>query len=435
MARRSAKVNVAILGLGTVGSGVYEILSRHKEALILKTGRELNVKAVLVKDMTKERTIDVDRALLTDDFSVIAQDPDINIVAEVMGGVEPAKSYILEAIKQGKSVVTANKELMSNFGQEVLKGAEANGVDLFFEASVGGGIPIIQPLKESLAGNKILKVMGIVNGTTNYILTKMSEEGLPFAEVLKEAQRLGYAERDPAADIEGDDAAAKIAILASIAFNSRVTFSQVYREGISKITPIDITYAREIGYVIKLVALAKEEEGELDVRVHPLMIPQEHPLASVKDAYNAIFLEGDAVGEVMFFGAGAGSLPTASAVIGDIIEAARNLGTGRSGLLGCTCYDNKRVKEIGETKSSYYLLLEAVDRPGVLAKIAKAFGDSNVSIASVIQKGPRGKTAELMFITHEVKERDLKQALEVIGKLEVVDTVRNVIRVEAKEGA
>ncbi|MFQ5574906.1 MAG: homoserine dehydrogenase, partial [Terriglobia bacterium] len=358
-------------------------------------------------------------------------DQNIDIVAEVIGGTDPAKSFILGAIRAGKSVVTANKEIMASFGKEILEAAEQNQVDLFFEASVGGGIPIIQPLKESLVGNKILKVMGIVNGTTNYILTKMSEGGLDFDRALKDAQRLGYAERDPRADVEGEDAAAKIAILASIAFNSRVTYSQVFRQGISKVSPADLTYAREMGYEIKLVAVAKEVDEGLDVRVHPLMIVREHPLAGVKDAYNAIFLEGDAVGEVMFFGAGAGSLPTASAVVGDIVEAARNLGTGRSGLLGCTCYGELKVRAIGETVSSYYVRLEAVDEPGVLAKIAKAFGDAGVSISSMIQKGPRGAKAELVFITHNVRDGDLNSALSAVDGLEVVKVVRSVIRVEA----
>lgn len=426
------EVNIALLGLGTVGSGVYKVLQSHQRDFRLKVGSELNLKAILVKDVKKKRVAKVDKNLFTDDFSLILKDPEIDIVVEVMGGIEPAKTYILKAIERGKAVVTANKELMSNYGQEILEAAEARGVDVFFEASVGGGIPIIRPLKECLAGNKISKVMGIVNGTTNFILTRMSEENLPFEEALREAQERGYAESDPSADIEGDDATAKIAILASIAFNSRVTASQVYTEGISKITPKDLAYASELGYVVKLLALAKETNGELDVRVHPTMIPASHPLAAVRGVYNAIFVEGDAVGEVMFFGQGAGSLPAASAVVGDIIDASRNLKTGRSGRIGCTCFEEKKMKGIDEIKTSYYILMDALDKPGVLAKIAKAFGGSDVSLASVIQKGPRGETAELMFITHLTQEKNLRGALDKISQLEVVREVYNVVRVERK---
>ncbi len=427
------EINIGLLGLGTVGSGVFEVLTTHRENFQSKVGAELKIKAILEKDVSKVEALGA-MNLLAKDVSLILNDPQIDIVVEVIGGIEPAKSFILQAIHKGKQVVTANKELLANYGEEILEAADGCGVDVYFEASVGGGIPIIRPLKECLAGNKILKVMGVVNGTTNFILTKMAEEGLLFKQALKEAQRRGYAERDSSVDVEGHDAAAKIAILASIAFNSRVVASEVFTEGISKVSLSDIAYAQEIGYTIKLIALAKEENGELDVRVHPTMIPLSHPLAAVKGVYNAIFVEGDAVGEVMFFGQGAGSMPAASAVVGDIIDAARNVQYGRSGMIRCTCFESKKIRSIDDIETSYYLLMNVVDKPGVLAKIAKAFGDNDVSLASVIQKGPRGPNAELMFITHRVREKNLRASLSEITELDVVNEICNVIRVEGPRG-
>jgi homoserine dehydrogenase len=424
------EIKIGLLGLGTVGSGVYEILTKHATRFPLRTGANLTVKSILIQDMKKKRRVSVPRDLLTTKPETILADNDIDIIVEVIGGIEPAKSIVIRAINAGKAVVTANKELMANYGKEILELADAKGVDVYFEASVGGGIPIIRPLKQCLAANRIRKVMGIVNGTTNYILTKMSEENMSFSAALKEAQVRGYAEADPSADIEGRDAAAKVAILASIAFNSRVTANDVYTEGIASVTPSDIMYAREMGYAIKLLALAKEDENGIDVRVHPAMIPLAHPLASVKDVYNAIFVEGDAVGKVMFFGPGAGGLPTASAVVGDIIEVAINLQYGRSGKIGCTCFEKKEIKPIDKISSAYYLLMDVLDQPGVLAKIAKCFGDHNVSIQSVIQKQTKGNLAELVFGTHQTREENLKAALEDVRKLPVVDKICNVIRVE-----
>lgn len=427
------RINIALLGLGTVGSGVYTILSKHKEDFEKRLGLSLIPKAFLEKDLSRADELGISRELVTSDFESIVSNPEIDVVVEVLGGIEPAKTFVERAIEKGKSVVTANKELMAKHGEEILKAAAARGVDVYFEASVGGGIPIIRPLRECLAGNKINKIMGIVNGTTNFILTRMSEAGESFEAALKEAQSLGYAERDPTADIEGYDAASKIAILASIAFNCRVIFEDVHKEGISGVTPTDIIYANEMGYVLKLIALTKEEDSGLDIRVHPMMIPKEHPLAAVSGVFNAIFVEGDAVGEVMFFGEGAGSMPAGSAIVGDIIDIARNLKYGGTGRLRVLNYEDKPIKKIGEINSSYYLLMEAADRPGVLAQVAKAFGDHQVSLASVIQKGPRGESAELVFITHLVREENLRRALKVIEGLEVVNKVRSVIRVEAKE--
>lgn len=432
------RINVGLLGLGTVGSGVYKLLTRRRRDLRRLVDADLFIKRIAIKDLRELKTrplVRVDKSIVTENARAIINDPEIDIIVEVIGGIEPAKSFILEAINNGKQVVTANKELLAKFGKDIMEASDEKGVDVYFEASVGGGIPIIRALKESLAGNKISMVMGIVNGTTNFILTKMSEEMWPFRRALEDAQRRGYAERNPRQDIEGDDAQSKIAILASIAFNARVTADQVFKEGISAITPQDIVYAHEMGYTIKLIALAKEDKDGLDVRVHPTMISKNHPLASVRDVYNAIFVEGDAVGEVMLFGQGAGSLPAASAVVGDIIEVARNLQYGRSGKVGCTCFETKRVKPIDEIVTSYYLLMGAVDKPGVLAKVARVFGDSHVSLASVIQKRTRGNLAELVFVTHMVQEKNLKQALRKIAKLDVVDRVYNVIRVEGGPGA
>lgn len=426
-------INIALLGMGTVGSGVYQVLNRHRGDFKLKVGADLRLKWILEKDRQKIEQAGVSPDLIAADFTVIAKDPEVDIIVELFGGIEPARSYILEAIGQGKNIVTANKELLANHGKKLLEAADSHGVDLCFEASVGGGIPIIHPLKQCLVGNKILRVMGIVNGTTNFILTRMEEDGCSFEQALREAQEKGYAEREPTADLEGYDAAAKLAILASIAFNSRVTAADVYREGISRVTAKDIEYARELGCVIKLLAIAKEENGGLEVRVHPTMLSKDHPLASVKWNYNAIFVVGDAVGEVMFYGQGAGSLPAASAVVGDIIDVARNIQYQRTSKISCTCFETKRIKPISELQTCYYLLLNANDRPGVLAKIAQAFGNHQVSLAKIIQKETRDTNADLMFITHKVSERDLRGALEDIERLDVVNSISNLIRVEGLE--
>lgn len=430
------RINIGLLGLGTVGSGVYKILTKRKKELKRLINADLVVKKIAVKDLREldERgLVRVDKPLVTVNAMEIVSDPDIDIIVEVIGGREPARTFIVEAMMQDKQVVTANKEVLANFGEEIFGLADERGIDLGFEASVGGGIPIINPLKRGLVANDISQVIGIVNGTTNYILSQMASRGTSFKQALKEAQAEGYAERNPSQDVEGDDAASKIAILASIAFNARVQAIDVYREGITRILPQDITYAHEMGYVIKLLAVAREEAGVLDVRVHPAMIPQGHPLASVGGVYNAIFVEGDAVGEVMFFGQGAGSLPAASAVVSDIVEIARNLQYGQTGKIGCTCFEAKPIKSVSDTVTSYYLLVNVVDKPGVLAKIAKAFGDAGVSLASVIQKRTRRGKAELVFVTHPVEDASLRAAERAILKLDVVDRILNIIRVEDEQ--
>ncbi|RJQ30923.1 MAG: homoserine dehydrogenase [Actinobacteria bacterium] len=424
------QINIGILGLGTIGSGTYSVLNSHKSDYVKRVGAKIAIKKIAVKSLNKKRLVKVPKSLLTTDVLSIVNNPEIDVVVELMGGINPAKDLILKALKNKKHVVTANKELLANYGKQIFDTAAKNDVDIYFEASVGGGIPIIRPLKRELAANRIIKVMGIVNGTTNYILTKMADEGSFFEQALSEAQAKGYAEANPKADVDGYDAAAKIAILASIAFNSRVVANQVFTEGIRAIKPQDIEYARDMNHVIKLIALAKENKEGLDVRVHPTMIPVSHPLAAVSDVYNAIFVEGDAVGEVMFFGQGAGGKPTASAVVGDIIDIAGNIIDGRTGKMKCTCYNKKQVMPVGQIISSYYLRMKVADKPGVLAKIARVFGDKQVSIGSVIQKGHGGKLADLVFITHQTKEKNLRAALMLINSLDEVSKTNNVIRVE-----
>ena len=331
-------VQIALLGLGTVGTGVYKVLKAQKEEISHKVGTEIQLKKILVRNTKKAAEKLDDPSVLTTEWKSILEDPEISVVVEVMGGIEPARSYILDALHAGKSVVTANKDLLASHGKELMDAAAEAKADLLFEASVAGGIPIIRPLKECLAGNQISEVMGIVNGTTNFILTKMAEEGMEFQEALALATELGYAEADPTADIEGLDAARKMAILASIAFHSRVTFADVYTEGITKITATDIRYAKEMGCDIKLLGMAKNTPEGIETRVQPMLIPSTHPLASVRDSFNAVFVHGDAVDDTMFYGRGAGELPTASAVVGDILDAVRNMVFHCRGRIGCTCY-------------------------------------------------------------------------------------------------
>ncbi|MCW2278451.1 homoserine dehydrogenase [Heliophilum fasciatum] len=421
---------IGMLGLGTVGGGTLHILQSRAEDITRRLGRPVKVKKVLVRNLQKPRSVPVDAELLTDNPADILADPEISIVVEVMGGIHPALDYLETALKAGKNVVTANKDLMAVHGQQLFDLAAAKELDVEFEASVAGGIPIIRPLKICLAGNRIEVIKGIINGTTNFILSKMTSEGSDFADVLKEAQELGYAEADPTADVEGLDAARKLAILASIGFNSRVTLDQVYVEGITGITARDIEYAQQLGYTIKLLGIAKESEGQVEARVHPAMIPSQHPLATVQDAFNAIFVKGDAVGETMFYGRGAGDLPTGSAVVGDIIDVARNIINGHTGRIACTCYHEKRVKPIGQVECCYYLRLLVTEKPGVLASIAGVFGDQGVSIQTLIQKEQIESAAEIVLVTHHVREENLQKALQILATLPTVEAIGNVIRVE-----
>ncbi|GFO86589.1 MULTISPECIES: homoserine dehydrogenase [Anaerostipes] len=422
------KVKVALLGSGTVGTGVYKLINRQRKEMPYKVGADLVVEKVLVRDKNKKRE-GIDSSLLTDQWEDIILDDDIQIVVEVMGGIEPAHTYIKEALQAGKNVVTANKDLIAEYGKELLDTAEENGCDLLFEASVAGGIPILRPLKHCLAGNYLTEVMGIVNGTTNFILTKMAEEGMEFKEALALATELGYAEADPTADIEGYDAGRKMAIMASIAFNSRVTFDDVYTEGITNISSKDIQYAKEMGCAIKLLGVARNTETGIEVRVHPMLIPLDHPLAGVNDAFNAVFVHGDAVDDAMFYGRGAGEMPTASAVMGDIIDVARNIQFHCCGRIHCTCYKNLPIKKITEIESKYFMRMLVEDKPGVLAKIADTLGRNNVSIAQVVQKNKINDLAELVVITDSVLEQNFADALTSIKGMDITKEISTVIRV------
>ena len=422
------EIKAALLGAGTVGGGVYKLVERRAAEMQAKVGADLKITKVMVKNLQKKRE-GIPSEVLTDDWESIIHDPEISIVIELMGGVEPARTYILQALEAGKNVVTANKDLLAEHGQELMEAAERNHCDLCFEAAVGGGIPIIRPLKECLTGNEITEVMGIVNGTTNYILTKMTQEGWDFDDALKEAQRLGFAEADPTADVEGLDAGRKMAILASIAFHSRVTFKDVDVKGITRITAKDIQYAKEFGYTLKLLGVARNEEGKMEVGVSPMMIPSTHPLANVNDSFNAVFVHGDAVDDAMFQGRGAGEFPTASAVVGDLISVARDMQYDCCGRIGCSCYKNLPMKPAGEARHKYFLRLIVEDRTGILAGVAGVLGNNGVSINQVIQKPAVNGVAELVVITDKVETRHLNDALMIFGEMSMIREVASVIRV------
>ncbi|MGE5552613.1 MAG: homoserine dehydrogenase [Betaproteobacteria bacterium] len=422
-------VGLGLLGFGTVGTGVVRVFEANRDRIEHETGAPLELRRILVRDLAKSRPVEVSPALLTDDYDRFLDDDGIDIVVEVMGGQEPAGTYLLRAIAAGKHIVTANKELLARQGRNLIRAAEEQGVQFRFEAAVAGGIPIIGALKESLAANRISQLMGIVNGTTNYILTAMAEGAKDFRTALAEAQALGYAEADPSSDVDGWDAAYKLAILASIAFGSRISPDDVLVEGIRRLEPADLIYAAELGYRIKLLAIGQDLHGRISVRVHPTMIPLRHPLAAVNGVYNAIFVRGNAVGDLMFYGRGAGDLPTASAVLGDVVSVARHLGSSGPERI-CSCFYDHLVVPAGELRTRYYLRMEVIDRPGVLARIAGAFGTHDVSLESVIQKGHGSDPVTLVFVTHTVREADLQAALTEIEGLSVVHSVKNVIRVE-----
>ncbi len=424
-------LRVGLLGCGTVGTAVARLLLEHREDIARRAGCRLEVSKVAVRDPSKRRDVPLHASAFTADPMDVIDDPDVDIVCELMGGSEPAGSLILAAFDRDKPVVTANKELLSTRGRELFDASEAKGLDLYFEAAVGGGIPLVRPLKESLTGERLTRIIGIVNGTTNFVLTRMSEDGMSFAGALEEAQRLGYAEADPTADVDGHDAAAKCAILASIAFNARVVAGDVYREGIGAVTTEDIEFARRLGYVVKLLAIAELHGERIAARVHPAMVPSDHPLAAVREAYNGVFVEGPNVGELMFYGRGAGGEPTATAVIGDLVSVARNLLVGARGV-GCTCFLERTIRPMSEMEGQYYILLRVEDRPGVLAEIASVFGRNEVSIKSVWQEGT-GADAQLVFITHRTREGSFQQAVTELRDVRAVEEVRSVLRVEAEE--
>jgi len=420
------KIRIGLLGFGTVGSGVASILKTNRYDINCRTKSDITIKKALVQNLLKDRACCED-IQLTDNPQEILNDPEIDIVIEVMGGIEPARSYILEAFNQGKNVVTANKDLLASHGMELFAAADNKGCNLYFEASVAGGIPIIAALSQSLTANRISSLIGIINGTTNYILSAMTEQGRDFSDVLQEAQELGYAEADPTSDVEGLDAARKLAILSSLAFNTPVTFNDVFSEGITKVSKADIQYADELDCVIKLLAIAKNDDGEIEVRVHPALLPKKHPLATVGGVYNAVYVVGDAVGETMFYGKGAGSLPTGSAVISDIIQTVRNMDTGSTGI-NSSIYQKLPVKAVENFTTGYYIRLKVRDEPRVFATMALFFAEAGISFNSIIQKPRPDKSAEIVLVTHPCKEGQLRQAFDSLNSYSKLDKIYNVIR-------
>ncbi|MBU5485414.1 homoserine dehydrogenase [Clostridium sp. MSJ-11] len=424
------KVNIGLLGLGNVGRGVWNIVEENKDELKKRSGYEINISKILVKDIDKQREVDVPKEILTTDFNKILEDDSIDIVVEVIGGIEPSVDYMIRSMKKKKHVVTANKMAIATKGSTLLRTSREEGVMLFYEGSVGGGIPIINGLNENLVANKIEEVIGIINGTTNYILSKMTREKVSFEEALKEAQEKGYAEADPTSDVEAFDPMYKLCILSSLAFDNVVNISYIHREGITNIKPIDIEYARELGYVIKLLGIAKDVDGELELRVHPTMVPANHPLANVNDSFNAVLIKGNAVGELMLYGRGAGELPTGSAVVGDIVSILRN----RDNPLYYSKFEEAtiphKIRDINKVQCEYYIRMTVKDKPGVLGEICSIFGKNNVSMLSVIQKGRREECVSLVFITHNTLEGNIRKSMDKVSLSNDVVKVENVIRIE-----
>lgn len=422
-------VAVGLLGLGTVGSEVYRLLTDHG-AITGRAGIPVAVRSVAVARAAKLRSIDVPPSILTPDAGAVVESPEVDIVVELIGGLEPARSYILRALERGKSVVTANKQVMAAHGTELLAKAQAARVDLCFEGSVGGGIPLIKPIRESLAAGRISKVMGILNGTTNYILTRMTRDGSTMEEALDEARQRGFAEADPTDDLDGHDAAAKLSILASVAFHAGVSGRDVFREGIRRITAKELAYAAELGFVVKLLAIARRRDGEVEARVHPALLPRQHPLAVIPEEFNAVLVEGDGMGPVVLSGRGAGGPPTAVAVVGDIIDAARNLSVDAAGRSTPSLTQPARVRAMEDVVLPYYLSFQLTDRPGVFARVATVFGEEQVSIASIVQKS-RGEVADAVLVTHDTPERSVRRVLSRLEGMDVVKAINNIMRVEA----
>jgi homoserine dehydrogenase len=429
-------INVGIIGFGTVGSGTARILLENRDVLKERLGFEINLKKIATRSVNKERGVKVSEGVLTADVNDVLNDPDIHIVAELIGGINPAKDFILQAISKGKHVVTANKALIATEGKEIFKAAQKAGVEIGFEASVAGGIPIIKVVREGLIANRIHAVYGIINGTSNYILTKMTEENVEFSDALKEAQKQGFAEADPTMDIEGIDSAHKLAILAFLSYGIPIPFDDISVEGISQITTQDIEFASEFGYKVKLLAIAKESDNEIELRVHPTMLPEDYLIAKVEGAFNAIYVEGDATGATLYYGSGAGDMPTGSAVVSDIASIARNISKNAIGRIPLMMAISREVtiKKMDDVVSKYYFRFSALDRPGVLSKISGILGNYNISIASVIQKGRRiGEAVPLVVLSHQAKERDVRQAIKEIDLLPVVMDKTVFIRVEGRE--
>ncbi len=421
-------IYAALLGAGTVGGGVYRLAKKMKKEIPLRVGSELVIKKVLVKDASKHRE-GIDNDVLTDNWGEIINDPDIQIVIELMGGTGIARTRILEALRAGKHVVTANKDLLAEYGEEIFSAARENNCDIQFEAAVAGAIPIIRPLMQNMAGDNITGIMGIVNGTTNYILTKMTEEKKGYHDALAVAQRKGYAESDPSSDVDGLDAARKMAIIAQLIYHTNVTLQDVYKEGITSVMPDDIRYAGELGYVIKLVGVVKMTDGKVEVHVNPMLLEKDHPLATVRNSFNAIFVKGEAMDEAMFMGRGAGSLPTASAVLGDVMDVMRNIRLGCCNRVPVENYRDTPVLQIDEIKSKYFIRMKVEDRPGVLAEIAVVLGENAVGIANVSQKDTADGVADLLFIIEEVEEAHMVEACEAMRSLDCVYSIASIIRV------
>jgi homoserine dehydrogenase len=430
------QLNVGIIGFGTVGAGTVEVLLKNRDIISSRVGLDIIVKKIADLDLDSDRGIPLESGLLTRDAMEVIGDPDIQVVVELIGGVGKAKEYILKAMKNGKHVVTANKALLAEFGEEIYQAADTHGVSIAFEASVGGGIPVIRSLGEGLSANRIQTIMGILNGTSNYILTQMTERELPYDEAVQEAIELGYAEDPPTLDVDGTDAAHKLAILVSIAFGVPVSFNRIYRQGIDKLTPEDIRFAREFGYCIKLLAVARNREGKVGARVHPCMVPLDHIMASVNGVYNAIYLEGDFVGPNLYYGLGAGRRPSGSAVVSDIIYLARQIRKGVNKLIPPLAHvrpqdDAISIQPIDELNTAYYFRFSALDKPGVLSKISGVLGDHQISIASVIQQGREEKgSVPVVMLTHEAQESNVIKALALMEDLDVLTDETIMIRVE-----
>jgi homoserine dehydrogenase len=431
--RTNGALRIGLLGCGTVGSEVVRLLHANADDLAARVGAPLELVGIAVRRPARVRDLPVDPALFTSDAAALAGRPDLDVLIEVVGGVSPAREWLLAALAHGTGVVTANKALLAEDGATLHDAAARAGADLYFEAAVAGAIPILRPLRESLAGDRISRVLGIVNGTTNFILTRMDETGAGFEEALDEATALGYAEADPTADVEGFDAASKAAILASLAFHTRVVAADVHREGISDVSAADVASAKAMGHVVKLLAIAERSEvdGSVGVRVHPAMIPRSHPLGSVREAYNAVFVEGAAAGQLMFYGRGAGGAPTASAVLGDLVAVARHRLQGTRGA-GESAYADLRIRPMGESITRYHVDLDVADKAGVLASVAGAFAERDVSIATVRQEG-RGDDASLVLVTHSATDAALAATVERLRQLDVVRAVSSVMRVEGEQ--
>lgn len=432
-----SKINVGIIGFGTVGSGTAEILLKNRDVISSRVGSEIALKKIADLDIQTDRGVDVDPGILTTDAMEVINDPDIHIIVELIGGLDKAKDFILEAMKKGKHVVTANKALLAEFGEEIYRAAEEQGVSLAFEAGVGGGIPVIRSLREGLSANRINTIMGILNGTSNYILTQMTQKELPYGQAVQEAIELGYAEDPPTLDVDGTDAGHKLAILVSIAFGVPVSFGTIYREGIDKLTPEDIRFAGEFGYCLKLLAIARNLGDKVEARVHPTMIPRNHIMANVNDAYNAIYLEGDFVGPNLYYGLGAGKNATGSAVVSDIICIARQIRHGIKSLLPPLAHacppqgTGLSIQPMEDVVCPYYFRFSAMDRPGVLSKISGILGDHDISLYSVIQKGRKiNGSVPVVMLTHEARESSVRKAMSLIDRLDVLTDKTMVIRVE-----